>query len=93
MCIGSNSVNQAQDLIFVTKFEDFPNSLLPSVHDMVAVVWTALVTGQDSDCQCDHPAHHRPGNSVNSKHRRHHTHTFHHCLRTAHCPAQIESCQ
>ena len=29
MCIGSNSVNQAQDLIFVTKFEDFPNSLLP----------------------------------------------------------------
>ena len=36
MCIGSNSVNQAQDLIFVTKFEDFPNSLLPpsmySIH-------------------------------------------------------------
>ena len=30
MCIGSNSVNQAQDLISVTKFEDFPNSLLPS---------------------------------------------------------------
>ena len=29
MCIGSNSVNQAQDLISVTKFEDFPNSLLP----------------------------------------------------------------
>ena len=32
MCIGSNSVNQAQDLIFVTKFEDFPNSLLPTSH-------------------------------------------------------------
>ena len=32
MCIGSNSVNQAQDLMFVTKFEDFPNSLLPSVQ-------------------------------------------------------------
>ena len=31
MCIGSNSVNQAQDLISVTKFEDFPNSLLPSL--------------------------------------------------------------
>ena len=30
MCIGSNSVNQAQDLISVTKFEDFPNSLLPN---------------------------------------------------------------
>ena len=32
MCIGSNSVNQAQDLMFVTKFEDFPNSLLPNKH-------------------------------------------------------------
>ena len=30
MCIGSNSVNQAQDSISVTKFEDFPNSLLPN---------------------------------------------------------------
>ena len=30
MCISSNSVNQAQDLISVTKFEDFPNSLLPN---------------------------------------------------------------
>ena len=32
MCIGSNSVNQAQDLMSVTKFEDFPNSLIPSKH-------------------------------------------------------------
>ena len=32
MCIGSNSVNQAQDLISVTKFEDFPNSLLPNIQ-------------------------------------------------------------
>ena len=32
MCISSNSVNQAQDLISVTKFEDFPNSLLPNAH-------------------------------------------------------------
>ena len=31
MCIGSNSVNQAQDLMSVTKFEDFPNSLIPNV--------------------------------------------------------------
>ena len=33
MCISSNSVNQAQDLISVTKFEDFPNSLLPNQQD------------------------------------------------------------
>ena len=32
MCISSNSVNQAQDLISVTKFEDFPNSLLPNIY-------------------------------------------------------------
>ena len=32
MCIGSNSVNQAQDLISVTKLEDFPNSLLPTIY-------------------------------------------------------------
>ena len=32
MCIGSNSVNQAQDLMSVTKFEDFPNSLIPNEH-------------------------------------------------------------
>ena len=30
MCIGSNWVNEAQDLMFVTKFEDFPNSLIPT---------------------------------------------------------------
>ena len=32
MCISSNSVNQAQDLMSVTKIEDFPNSLLPSLY-------------------------------------------------------------
>ena len=32
MCIGSNLGNEAQDLMFVTKFEDFPNSLIPSDH-------------------------------------------------------------
>ena len=31
MCIGSNSVNQAQDLMSVTKIEDFPNSLIPNI--------------------------------------------------------------
>ena len=30
MCIGSNWVNEAQDLKFVTKFEDLPNSLIPT---------------------------------------------------------------
>ena len=38
MCIGSNSVNQAQDLMFVTKFEDFPNSLLPSYQSIQSIV-------------------------------------------------------
>ena len=38
MCISSNSVNQAQDLISVTKFEDFPNSLLPIVDPSVSGV-------------------------------------------------------
>ena len=32
MCIGSNSVNQAQDLMIETKIEDLPNSLLPNGH-------------------------------------------------------------
>ena len=32
MCISSNSVNQAQDLMSVTKIEDFPNSLIPTEH-------------------------------------------------------------
>ena len=34
MCIASNSVNQAQDLMFVTKFEDFPNSLIPIIYPL-----------------------------------------------------------
>ena len=38
MCIGSNSVNQAQDLMFVTKFEDFPNSLIPTVHVLRVII-------------------------------------------------------
>ena len=35
MCIGSNSVNQAQDLMTVTKIEDLPNSLLPSMKGCI----------------------------------------------------------
>ena len=34
MCIGSNSVNQAQDLMSVTKIEDFPNSLIPNTYTL-----------------------------------------------------------
>ena len=42
MCIGSNSVNQAQDLMLVTKFEDFPNSLLP-IHEVLRTVGNMLI--------------------------------------------------
>ena len=34
MCISSNSVNQAQDLMSVTKIEDFPNSLIPNEQSL-----------------------------------------------------------
>ena len=34
MCIGCNSVNQAQDLMSVRKFEDLPNSLIPNRHKL-----------------------------------------------------------
>ena len=44
MCIGSNSVNQAQDLMFVTKFEDFPNSLLPTTHGSGLVIVSSVQT-------------------------------------------------
>ena len=37
MCIGSNWVNEAQDLKFVTKFEDFPNSLIPNIYTLSAL--------------------------------------------------------
>ena len=32
MCIGSNWVNQAQDLMAVTKYDDLPNSLIPNIY-------------------------------------------------------------
>ena len=32
MCIVSNWVNEAQDLMAVTKYDDLPNSLIPSNH-------------------------------------------------------------
>ena len=34
MCIGSNSVNQAQDSMTVTKIKDLPNSLLPILYTL-----------------------------------------------------------
>ena len=35
MCIVSNWVNEAQDLMAVTKFDDLPNSLIPSVNEHI----------------------------------------------------------
>ena len=32
MCIVSNWVNEAQDFITVTKYDDLPNSLIPSIY-------------------------------------------------------------
>ena len=32
MCILSNWVNEAQDLMAVTKYDDLPNSLIPNLH-------------------------------------------------------------
>ena len=32
MCIVSNSVNEAQDLMAVTKYDDLPNSLIPNIY-------------------------------------------------------------
>ena len=49
MCIGSNSVNQAQDLMFVTKFEDFPNSLLPILQASVCVSEECTLRGEVAD--------------------------------------------
>ena len=48
MCIGSNSVNQAQDLMFVTKFEGFPNSLLPIMY--VVLYWKILTRNLHHPC-------------------------------------------
>ena len=42
MCIGSNSVNQAQDLMTVTKIEDLPNSLLPIIQELGAARFGTL---------------------------------------------------
>ena len=45
MCIGSNSVNQAQDLMFVTKFEDFPNSLIPTLYVSLIQIYFGSILG------------------------------------------------
>ena len=33
MCIVSNWVNEAQDFITVTKYDDLPNSLIPNAYN------------------------------------------------------------
>ena len=44
MCIGSNSVNQAQDLMTVTKMKDLPNSLLPNKRSPICPsVYTQII--------------------------------------------------
>ena len=45
MCIGSNSVNQAQDLMTVTKIEDLPNSLLPIIGTYTTQLYISVVFG------------------------------------------------
>ena len=54
MCISSNSVNQAQDLMSVTKFVDFPNSLIPNAGAgqilNIGIVSLQLITSS----QCSH---------------------------------------
>ena len=40
MCIVSNWVNEAQDFITVTKYDDLPNSLIPSVGSFFIIVTT-----------------------------------------------------
>ena len=54
MCIGSNSVNQAQDLISVTKFEDFPNSLLPNIQAVIMKTQSKYFEGLDATLYCCH---------------------------------------
>ena len=44
MCIVSNWVNEAQDLIAVKKYDDLPNSLLPSCHPCIDFPFLQLST-------------------------------------------------
>ena len=39
MCIGSNWVNEAQDLIYVTKFCDLPNKQNPNQDQGIRNKW------------------------------------------------------
>ena len=43
MCIVSNWVNEAQDLIAVKKYDDLPNSLIPSRHTLPAAEPTCFL--------------------------------------------------
>ena len=49
MCIGSNWVNQAQDLIAVTKYDDLPNSLIPTQY-ISGDTLSRIVPGQLDTC-------------------------------------------
>ena len=56
MCMCSNLVNQAQDLISVTKFEDYPNSLLPTrqhkrSQQVVMQTWTSTHVAHVLKCE------------------------------------------
>ena len=44
MCIVSNWVNEAQDLMAVTKYDDLPNSLIPKRHSGTTVNMFAIET-------------------------------------------------
>ena len=51
MCIGSNWVNEAQDLKFVTKFEDLPNSLIPNVEDLPPLAVLSVLSPRGLEIQ------------------------------------------
>ena len=51
MCIGSNWVNQAQDLMAVKNFDDLLNSLIPSEYSTVQQSTVPYYTTQYSTVQ------------------------------------------
>ena len=53
MCIVSNWVNEAQDFITVTKYDDLPNSLIPTADCSLVFVSYNIMAGV---CRCDGPA-------------------------------------
>ena len=49
MCIVSNWVNEAQDLMAVTKYDDLPNSLIPTQY-ISGDTLSRIVPGQLDTC-------------------------------------------